>query len=251
MNPQRQINFNVISEAYNIVKDRWQQFVLAGLLASIVIGIAYGVMTFVMITLGFLGGNRPIAFLLMLPIMAIFVIVICALASVIQAGLIMMGLKSSRKEPADSGDVFFALKAPLPFLMAGAIIGLAVAIGSICIAPGLIVAGLTMFTYPLMVDQKMAPIDAIKTSIETLKSQWLMATIFILVAGLVSAIGAVACGVGIFFTLPIGLVAVALCYRDLTEGSSLTADVPEPAPAPEQQIPSEAPATTEEQSETL
>lgn len=217
MNPQKQINFNVISEAFNLVKDRWQQFVLAGLLGAVVISVATGLMVFVSMAIGFIGANKPVAGILFLPLIAVFVIVMFALVSFVQAGLMYMGLKAVRGEVVESGDVFYALKEPVPFLTTGVLMGLAIAVGEVfCIFPALIVAGLTMFSYPFVIDKKLGPVDAIKASIDTLKGQWLMATLFALVVGLVSQLGVYACYVGWFFTFPVAMVSIALCYRDLT-----------------------------------
>lgn len=212
----RQINFNVINEAFSIVKDRWQPFVLGGLFGVIAIGIIQFILSSIMVALGFIGGSRPASMLLLLPVILVMAVLMFAVVSLVQAGLVSMGLKAARGETLESGDVFYAFKNPVPFLVSGSIIGLGTVIGNyLCVLPGLVFAGLTMFTTSFMVDQKLAPMDAIKASIETLKSQWLMAAIFVLIAGLVSMIGSVACGIGVLFTLPIGFVAIVLCYRDL------------------------------------
>ena len=40
-NPQAQINFNVIQEAFDMMKTKWQPFVLATLLAYVVFFVGY------------------------------------------------------------------------------------------------------------------------------------------------------------------------------------------------------------------
>lgn len=89
----------------------------------------------------------------------------------------------------------------------------------LCILPVLVTSGLLMFTLPLIVDQDMEPIEAVQRSFEMLKAQWLMATLFHLVASLLGTIGIVACGVGIVFTLPLFLLSVALQYTQFVQAT--------------------------------
>jgi len=228
--PQRPINLNVIGEAFSIVKDRWQPFVTAGLVAALAMGVIGGVIAFLFIALGFIGGDRPLVGFLLLPLMAAAYLVVLTLSAVFQAGLYNMALKAIRGETVEFSDVFVAMKAPLPFLTAGLVVGLATAIGMmLCYIPGFIVAGLTMFVFPLMIDKKLAPMDAIKESIAILKPQAVMAVVLFVIASLVGSIGAYACYIGVFFTMPIAMVAISLAYRDLVWQSPVPAA---PAPVP-------------------
>ncbi|MBS1712819.1 MAG: hypothetical protein JST30_00630 [Armatimonadetes bacterium] len=230
--PQRQINLNVIGEAFNLVKDRWQPFVMAGLVAALAMGVIGGAVAFLFVALGLIGGDRPAVGLLMLPLMGTAYLVVLTLSAVFQAGLYNMALKAIRGETVEVSDVFVAMKAPIPFLTAGLIVGLATAIGMmLCYIPGFIVAGLTMFVFPLMIDKKLAPVDAIKESIAILKPQAVMAVVLFFLSSLVASIGAYACYIGIFFTMPIAMVSIALAYRDLVWQSPAPATGPMTAPA--------------------
>lgn len=218
---KKTINFNVIGEAFNLVKDRWQPFVIAGLLAAVVITAVVGCVTLVMTTIGLIGGDRPITGFLLVPLMAVAGIAVMTLASVLQAGLTHMALKAVRGEPVEAKDLFFPLQAPLAFLGAGLMIGIGTSIGAmLCYFPGFIFAGLTMFTFCHMLDQRLSPVDALKASIETLKPQWLMATLFLLLVQIIGSLGSIACYVGLFFTMPVTYVAIAMAYRDLTQPST-------------------------------
>jgi uncharacterized membrane protein len=94
--------------------------------------------------------------------------------------------------------------------------------------PGWIVGGLLMFTMPLVVDRNMPAMDAMKLSIDTLKNEVVMATLFYLVVGIAAGIGGVACGIGLVFTIPVLPIAIAMLYRDHFGFTSAAA---EPAPA--------------------
>jgi uncharacterized membrane protein len=88
------------------------------------------------------------------------------------------------------------------------------------IVPGLVVSGLLMFALPLVVDQKLEPLDAIRRSFDMLKSQWLMATLFIVVVTILGFVGLILCGVGAIFTMPFYFLSIALLYDDFVRGAA-------------------------------
>lgn len=214
MQPQGQVNFNVIGEAFNIVTKTWQPFVIAGLLAAVAMGVVTIAMYFLVIVGLVIGSGGSM--IMSLIGSALMIVAVFAVMAIFQAGLYNMALKASRGEAIEVNDVFFALKNPGPYLIAGLVVGIAIAIGAIfCYIPGLIIGGLTMFTILFIVDKGMAPMDAFNASINSLKSQWLMAALFFIVCAFIGQIGAIACYVGMFFTLPVTYVCHALCYRDV------------------------------------
>lgn len=87
----------------------------------------------------------------------------------------------------------------------------------LCILPGLVTSGLLMFTLPLVVDQDAEPVEAVQRSFAMLKTQWLTAALFHLVASFLGAVGVLGCGVGLIFTLPLYLLSVALQYVQFTQ----------------------------------
>jgi hypothetical protein len=65
----------------------------------------------------------------------------------------------------------------------------------------------------LVVDRRMAFWPASMLSMQTVKtSLWPMVG-YVIVAGLIGAVGLVACGIGIFFTIPITTVLLTIAYR--------------------------------------
>lgn len=96
---------------------------------------------------------------------------------------------------------------------------LAVGIGlALCILPALVAMGLLMFSIPLVVDRKASGVEAIRRSFEMLKSQWLMATLFYVVAATIGCGGILLCGVGLLFTLPLYFLSIAVAYEDFVGG---------------------------------
>jgi hypothetical protein len=74
----------------------------------------------------------------------------------------------------------------------------------------------------LIVDKRLGVTEAMTLSFNTLKPHMWSVLGFLIVAGLIGALGAIACGVGLFFTAPITYLAMALLYRNFfpDEGSS-------------------------------
>ncbi|MBS1722011.1 MAG: hypothetical protein JSS66_03270 [Armatimonadetes bacterium] len=212
----RPLDFGVIVRAFNLVKDNWQPFVTAGLFIFVAYGALTAVSYFCMLMMGFLGGDRPGLVLAILPFFFMIMAVALVMSSMIQAGLSNMGLKAVKGEPIQATDIFAPLRNPAPYLLASVLVAVAVMIGLLgCFVGAYIVAGLTMFVFPVMIDQKLAPMDALKTSVNMLKSQWLLATAFYFVVMLVGQLGAYACYIGLAFTMPVAYVAIAMAYEEL------------------------------------
>jgi uncharacterized membrane protein len=138
-------------------------------------------------------------------------------------GIYRMAVNQVRGQAVSVGDMFSATDVFPAVLIASILTNIAIMIGLLlCIIPGLFVAGALMFTLPLIVDRRLSAIDAMSTSFNTLKGQAFSAFTFALVVGLVILAGALACGLGVLVTMPIGLVAVALLYRDFFPGNEAT-----------------------------
>lgn len=85
---------------------------------------------------------------------------------------------------------------------------------SLCFLPALVLAGVWMFTIPLIVDGRYGAVDALGRSWTALKGQWFYATLFHLSAYSLAGLGACLCGVGLVVTLPLYALSVAALYRD-------------------------------------
>lgn len=73
---------------------------------------------------------------------------------------------------------------------------------------------LLLFAPFLIFDQGKEPMDAIKESFGVLSKQFLMLLALMICTGIVSGIGAIACGIGVLFTLPFMFVVPAIVYND-------------------------------------
>ena len=49
---------------------------------------------------------------------------------------------------------------------------------------------------------------------------------YVIVAGLIGSVGALACGIGIFFTIPITIILLTVAYREFFPAESQAASTP-------------------------
>jgi len=70
----------------------------------------------------------------------------------------------------------------------------------------------TVFAYPLVVDQRMSAMDAMKTSMRMVKSQFFKVFLFLIVVNVVANLGSLVFGIGVLVTIPIAMAAMASCY---------------------------------------
>ena len=84
--------------------------------------------------------------------------------------------------------------------------------------PGILalaVASRLILVYPLVVDRRMTALQAFRASWISLRGQTIKTSIFLLVTTLLSALGALICGVGILITLPVYPMAISYVYKDV------------------------------------
>jgi len=175
--------------------------------------------------------------LLLVGIVSVVTLFICA--PPLQAGLFIMALKKFRGEPISAGTVFEGFQffwpawglALVQALLSGAIGGIlggilgaglgaagvdqeviAMAgqvVGSIV---GLVIGAAFFFSWVLLVDRAMGPIDAIKNSWAVTSEELVSYIGIVFVLQLIGMAGAIACGVGVLVTAPMVLCATVAAY---------------------------------------
>ncbi|WP_182379128.1 hypothetical protein [Nocardioides sp. WS12] len=141
---------------------------------------------------------------------------IMIVAQVIGSGLIRGALGVTEGRPFAAAD---ALKFDNigPVLITSLMVGGATIVGTIlCYLPGIIIGFFTSYSLYFVIDKRLAPVEAIKASIDLVKNNIGNALIWYLVGGLIGGAGAILCGVGLIFTLPIALIGTAYTYKVLT-----------------------------------
>ena len=149
-------------------------------------------------------------------------VIIQAVTYALHAGMMNMGLKKLEGAPTGVADLFSAFPKFLQLFAAGFLVGLVTGVGFVLlIVPGLYLMGALSLTPLLVVRQNLGPIDAMQRSMEIMKGGRAFAMFGVMfVAGLCSALGACACGIGMLFTLPIFYCTVAVTYYNFFASAS-------------------------------
>jgi uncharacterized membrane protein len=87
------------------------------------------------------------------------------------------------------------------------------------------------FAYPLIVDRKLSGINAVKLSVRAgLGNFWRLLGLLLL-SGLISFVGLLACYVGAFFVMPLSFAAIACAYEQVFGLGEAQPRVPPPPPS--------------------
>ena len=166
------------------------------------------------------------------------------LGGALTAGMFLIVQRLMRKDPVapQAGDVFkgfdFFVQALILVVLAIVAACLLAVIPVVGQLAGLAVGAVMMWAMLFLVYQKLSAIDAVKKVFEYTKTgEFTMPLIFALIANVISGLGAIACVVGVFFTIPIAYCMLACGYETLFGGEA-EASSPEVNVAP----PSEPPA---------
>lgn len=151
------------------------------------------------------------------PFVSFVLAVVATLLSIIfNMGLITVALKLARTEPAAFDDLFDPIPRFFSFLGGSILYGLIVFFGFLLfIVPGIYWALKYMFFQYLIIDRDMAPFAALHASGEMTKNVKLKLLLLSVALGLLNLIGALALGVGLLITVPIGMIAFAHVYDNL------------------------------------
>lgn len=222
MAPRPQIRFEAISKAFDLLRANFGVWLGAGVV-SILASVVALVVTMGPGFLLFLEAGRPgrsaseslVPMLLGYLLMTVGFVAYYGLYSVAYAGMYRMALRQIDGERIEIGDMFRLEGTFWQHFGASLLGGLIISIGMfLCYIPGLIAAGLLMFSGPLIMDRQLGAVTALRQSYETLRNEVWMALLFIFVLGLLASLGAYLCLVGIFVTWPMYPLAIAVAYRE-------------------------------------
>lgn len=105
------------------------------------------------------------------------------------------------------------------YALTAVLYSLVVGVGMIfCVLPGVVAMFLLWFWPFAQVDRNLAPVDALKTSLELVKTRPLEILVFLLATSVVNSLGMLACGVGLFVTIPVTMIASGYAWRVLSGG---------------------------------
>ncbi len=136
----------------------------------------------------------------------------------LQGGLCLLFLKRSRGEPADISVAFSGFTLGLlPLILASVVAHVLTFIGFfLCVLPAVyLLVAWWLFAPLLILDQHLDFWPALECSRRVVTHHWWLCFGLFIVSCLVALVGSLACGVGIFFTLPIAIGATVYAYEDI------------------------------------
>jgi uncharacterized membrane protein len=146
-------------------------------------------------------------------------LVISLISQALGAGLIKNALNVVDGKPASLGEIAAWASKP-QVITAALIVAVATFIGTIlCYVPGIIVAFLLNWTMFYVVDKGMAPMDAVKASINFTTSHLGDTIVFYLLGIVAFIVGAILCLVGLLVAAPLVLIGAAFTFRRLNNES--------------------------------
>jgi hypothetical protein len=156
------------------------------------------------------------------------------LSFVLWGGLDWMILRLIRGESADLGDAFVGFKQSFaPLMLGGLVAGLLLIVGCLlCILPGIYLMVSWMLFAPLLILQKRLDFwPALELSRRVVGKHWWQAFGLLVVCSLVSLAGLLACGIGIFITVPLASTAMVYAYEDIFgQAAAPHVDIASPMP---------------------
>jgi uncharacterized membrane protein len=140
-------------------------------------------------------------------------VVVGAISSAYYAGL----LDIVNGQPVTIGS-FFKPRNVGNVLIASLLIGVASTILSFCFILSIVIGLFTLFATVLIVDRNLPPIEAIKTSFEAVKANFVQVLLAWLIMGVTVMVGALLCGVGLIVAVPVAALFLVHTYRKLLGG---------------------------------
>jgi hypothetical protein len=145
----------------------------------------------------------------------VLLVLVYAIHAWLYAGMARAAIKQFRGEQIQVADLFSGGDVVGPAMITELLNLLGVMVGTmLCIVPGYLLAGMWSFARPLVVDRRMAPGEALRTSMEATKPYMWMYLVWYLLYALVVSAGSIV-GFGVIATFPIGHLMLMISYRDV------------------------------------
>ena len=212
--PNRTVDFDVLTEGFRVLFKHWQVYVIPGLIMFLLY-VPYIIVSMLPL-MGIFSGEMPTR---TDPFEGLFLQMVLGLIPAVASiflypGIVKFTINASRGAPASTSDLWEGFKDPLGYFAVAFISGLVAMLGLIACCIGVYVTvGLMMFALPLKVDTRRTATQCVTESWEMLKPHWLMGAVLMFVVYLVSQAGAFACYVGLALTMPFVYIVPTLLYN--------------------------------------
>lgn len=214
-----------LSYGWKKFQENAAQIIIAALVLfvaiAVVVGIGIGITALLTsdVTCGYDSSGRYSCdggpnFFITLITTAITVGLIVFASLVVGAGIIRGSLGITEGRPFVATDL---LKIDGPVIVASLLVAGLTFVGFVlCYLPGIVVAFATSYTLYFVIDKGLAPVEAVKASVNLVKDNLGNTLVWYIVGGIVSGAGAIACGVGVLVTYPLVIIGTAYTYKKLT-----------------------------------
>ena len=144
---------------------------------------------------------------------AVLGVVFALVGFLIQAGIVRGGLAVTKGQPLEV-NTFLSTENFGQVVLTAVLIGIGTAIGSaLCVLPGIVFSFFSQFAMHFVVDKGMPATDAIRASFQIVNRN-LGSTVALFLGVIVAnMIGAILCGIGLFVSVPVSIIATAFAYR--------------------------------------
>jgi len=133
-----------------------------------------------------------------------------------EMGLVMMGIRRSTDQSYSFSMIFNYFGYFIPITLCVALMYILIVIGLVLlIIPGIYLAFAYCFAMPLVVEKNMGVWEALETSRKAVSKKWFSIFGLWIVIILLVLASAIPLGIGLFWTLPMVIVAYAIVYRDI------------------------------------
>ena len=209
------------SEAFELFKAQWQGWVVLFLVYMLIVGVISFVLNMIFPLLG---------------------ILVAIPAALMMPGMVKAGLNQIRGGKVELSDLFSGTD----MFVGALVVAIVMSAGVIACGIGVYVTSTLFFlSLPLLVDRKLSIGDALTQSMNVTKQNFFFFLVYMLVMGIVSGIGSIACGVGVLATAPIAFLGMLVAYERTFNAASAAAPAPQDPPAPPAPAAPEAPAQPE------
>lgn len=134
----------------------------------------------------------------------------------LQVGIFLIIFEKMRGNPTTIGDIAKGFNFFVAAALSSILISVFSAVGFLlCIIPGIIVAALYVFTPAIIAEKNLDFWQAMEESRKMVKDYVFEMVLFVVILGLINFVGALLCGIGVIFTLPLTFAAVAVGYDEL------------------------------------
>lgn len=212
--PRGEVSLEAIGDAWNVLKENMGPWLAATAVYAAFVVVVQVIQRVVMPTptpgatnLGSILGTS-----------LLINVVVSVIGMVLMGGAFRMAIRNLQQGSADLGSFFSVADVAPSLIIAGLITNLCVLLGALfCIIPGIFISLGWQMAPLLIADRSVPAMQALSHSWAAMSGKRMSMCALLFVLGLINLLGAACCLVGLFVTLPLSVLTLAVVYTDLFE----------------------------------